>query len=74
MADVARLNVEIDHALDEKLSQLIPRSFKSEVVRAMLEILVDDIEEHGLQIIGEILDKTYRYKGSIQNLKSEGGK
>ncbi len=68
MADVARLNVEIDRALDAKLTELIPRGLKSTIVRTMLEILVDDIEKNGRSVIGDVLDKKYSFTGSVQNL------
>lgn len=71
MADVARLNVEIDKELDEKLTKYIERGLKSTIVRTMLEILVEDIEEHGKQILGLVLDRKYRFTGPIKNLKIE---
>lgn len=69
MADMARLNVEIDKDLDEKLTKYIDKGLKSTIVRTMLEILVEDIEKHGKQILGLVLDRKYRFTGSIQNLK-----
>lgn len=71
MSDVARLNVEIDHDLDEKLAKYIPRGLKSELVRVMLEVLVEDIEKHGRSVIGDVLDRKYRFTGPIHNMNIE---
>lgn len=71
MSDTVRLNVEIDLELNAKLTKYIPHGFKSTIVRTMLEILVEDIEKHGNQVIGMVLDKKYRITGSIHNMKIE---
>lgn len=71
MSDTRRLNIEIDAALDDKLSKYIPYGLKSTLVRTMLEVLMDDVEKYGRKVIGDVLDKKYHFTGTGQNLSVE---
>jgi len=55
-----RLNVRVPRALQLKLNQYIPPGIKSEVIRLVLESLVQDFESRGRIVIGEILAGRYK--------------
>lgn len=66
---MARLQVMIDDELNKRLNFVLPHGLKSELVRALLERVAEQIETDGAGIVGPILAGDFRI---VQNLNKSG--
>jgi len=55
----ARINVEIPQQLADRMDKIIRWGMKSLLIRSLLEMAMDDIEEHGIAVLDFIIDKRY---------------
>lgn len=58
-----QLCVKISKKLQGDLIRIIPGKMKSTIVRCLLEQLVEEVEEHGKSVLGDILDKKFNIRG-----------
>lgn len=58
-----QLCVKISKKLQSDLIRIIPGKMKSTIVRCLLEQLVEEVEEHGKSVLGDILDKKFNIRG-----------
>jgi len=65
----ARINAEIPQELSDKLDNLLPWGVKSLLIRALLELAVEAVEEHGSSVLGLIIDK--RFNPLTKEVKAE---
>ena len=56
---MARINAEIPTELSRRLDELLPWGVKSLLLRALLEMTVEAVDEHGTEILGLILKKRF---------------
>jgi hypothetical protein len=50
-----RIGVWIDPEVNRRFDAIVPHGMKSEVIRALMEVVTDALEKHGEPLVGYVL-------------------
>lgn len=52
-----RIGVWIDPEVNQRFDAIVPHGMKSEVIRALMEVVTDALEKHGEPLVGYVLTR-----------------
>ncbi len=64
-----RIGVWVDRDMNKRFDAIVPHGMKSEVIRALMEVITEALEKHGEPLIGFVLTRKIEI-----NILRKGGK